>query len=231
MVPSSWASSGIPSIWRTRGEPSCRTVPSAVKPGADPVFSGSAETSMVFGKPCSRRRVSSSTVKPLAAATAGALTTFTFSSSTAFSTPASTALRSRCVPTSATSPAYRMRIRAGLDAANALLHFRNVLGVDHLPRLRTYGRVERDEIAFGQKLIERHQFHGQLSCCRFADEWIKRNNAHIEGFCPGCHLAADATETNETQRFAAHLGARRRFFPAALAHGGIEFWKLPDKRQ
>src|SRR5207248_2296349 len=110
------ASTGMPSMARTRGEPSCKTVPSAVKPGS-PAFSDRAETSSVLGKPSSRRRVSSSTVKPLAAATAGALTTFTFSSSTAFSTPASTALRSRCVPTSATSPAYRMRIRAGLDAA------------------------------------------------------------------------------------------------------------------
>jgi len=58
--------------------------------------------------------------------------------------------------------------------------------------------VQRDKVAFGQKLIERYQFDGQFSRCRFADEWIKRNNAHIEGFRPGCHFAADAAETDET---------------------------------
>src|SRR6266436_3518131 len=39
MVPSSCASSGIPSICSTRGEPSWRTVPSAVKPATEPLFS------------------------------------------------------------------------------------------------------------------------------------------------------------------------------------------------
>src|SRR5450755_1908811 len=118
IVPSSCASTGIPPICKTRGVPSCKTVPSTMNSVApEAPFSGSDDTSSVFGKPCSRRRVSSTTVKPRAAATCGALTTLTFSSSTAFSSPASTALRSKFVPTSATSPAYRMRIRAGLDAA------------------------------------------------------------------------------------------------------------------
>jgi len=63
--------------------------------------------------------------------------------------------------------------RAALTMRTPLLHFRNGPGVDHLPRLRTYCRVERDKVAFGQKLIERHEFHGQFSCRRFADEWIK----------------------------------------------------------
>ena len=43
--------------------------------------------SRVLGNPCSRRRVSSSTVRPRDAATCGAFTTFTFSSSTAFKEP------------------------------------------------------------------------------------------------------------------------------------------------
>ena len=119
----------------------------------------------------------------------------------------------------------------GVDDAHALLHFRNGPGVDHLPCLRTYRRVQGDKIAFGQKLIERHKFHGKFSCRRFADEWIIRNNTHIKRFRPGCHLAADTAKTDKAQSLAAHFGARRRFFPAALAHGRIKLWKLANKRQ
>src|SRR5260370_12617589 len=104
-------------------------------------------------------------------------------------------------------------ISGGIDDANALLHFRNGPGVDHLPRLRTYGRVQRDKVAFGQKLLERYQFHGPLSCCRFADESTKRNNAPIEGFPPGCHLAAAAPDPHEPPPLAPHIHSPPQFSP------------------
>ena len=100
-VPSSGASSSIPSSSSIRGEPSCATVPSTVS--ACPPFS--AATSNVFGNPRSRRRVVSSTISPRAAAACDAFTKFTFSSSTEFSIPISTALRITCEPSSAGSPA------------------------------------------------------------------------------------------------------------------------------
>ena len=118
-----------------------------------------------------------------------------------------------------------------VDDAHALLHLRDRRRVDHVPRLRAHRRVQRDKITFRQKLIEWHKFHGQLPRRGFADERIVSNDAHIERFRPRRYLAADAAEPNEPQGLPAHFGARRGFFPPALAHGSIKFWELTNKRQ
>src|SRR5712692_4071975 len=91
---------------RKRGDVPCSTVPSMDTERAHGTWgSHNAATSMVCGKPYSRRRVCSSTARPRAAATVPAFTRFTFSSRTVLSRPANTALRKICVPSSAGSPA------------------------------------------------------------------------------------------------------------------------------
>ncbi len=118
-----------------------------------------------------------------------------------------------------------------IDDAHALLHSRDGSGIDHVARLRAHSRVQRNKIAFGKKLIERHEFHGQFPRCRFADERIISDDAHIESFRPRRHFAPDAAKTHQPQSLSTHFGAGRRFFPPTFAHRRVKFWKLPNQRQ
>src|SRR5260221_17003 len=243
MVPSSCDSTGIPFICNTRGEPSRKTVPSTVNSAAESeaALSGSAETSSVLGKPCSRRRVSSSTASRRPAATCGAFTTFTFSSSTAFSRPVSTALRRGCGPTSATCPSHRIRIRAGFVqpfAGNSVgpersrFHLRQSLRIDQILRGWAERGVQRDEIAFGEQPLEWNQLDLHFARGGFADVRVIAKNAHVECFSAHGDLASDTSQTDEAQRLAANFGPRGAgFLPAALLNGLIQARTLVGQRE
>src|SRR5580704_6270345 len=115
--------------------------------------------------------------------------------------------------------------------AHTFLHLGDGGGVDHVFGLRAYGGVEGDEVAFGVKLIEGHEFHGELARGGFADKGIVADDAHLETIRASGHFAADAAETDQAERLAADFGAGRGFLPAAFAHGSIELGQLAGQRE
>ncbi len=93
----------------------------------------------------------------------------------------------------------------GVHDARRLLHFLNGLGIDHFLRRGTQRAVHGNKIALCQKFVQCHQPDLQLFACGFADVRIIGNHFHIERFGAPRDFAANSSQSNQPQSFAAQF--------------------------
>src|SRR5215211_274617 len=94
--------------------------------------------------------------------------------------------------------------------------------------LRSQRDVQRHEIGFREKLLERNIAHRMFLRELGIFERIKGKDAHIESPSAFCHLLPDSSQTDDTDRGATDLATeqeeRTPRLPFALADIGDRLW-------
>ena len=99
-------------------------------------------------------------------------------------------------------------------------------------RLRVQGRVEGDEVASRQELVEGQELHVHGLGHRRGDEGVVTRDLHPEGTAARGHLAPDPPETDDAQALAAELDPRERLpVPLPRLHGGVGLGDVAGDRE
>ena len=95
-----------------------------------------------------------------------------------------------------------------VDHADSLLAGRQGLLVQHVPRLRKQGDVERDVVSLRPDLLQRQSLDSEGSCLFRSDDGIIADGPHTKGSHASRDFASNATQADDRQRLAKHLVPR-----------------------
>ena len=114
----------------------------------------------------------------------------------------------------------------------ALLHLREVGGVDHALGLRRESDVQADVVGLGEQLVQRHQRDLQLLREAEGDVGIVRDDLHAERDRALGDLDANLAQPDDAQGLALEFGALQGFlFPLAGMRRGVGLGKMARQRQ
>ena len=89
-------------------------------------------------------------------------------------------------------------------------------GIDHFFGAGAERGVQRDVIGAREKIGERQELDFEFFGDLLAHVGIVRENCHFECVRAARHFGADAAQTDQAERLAAHFGAHgARFFPSS----------------
>ena len=88
-----------------------------------------------------------------------------------------------------------------VDQYNAFLHFRDGVGVDHMPVLFSERAVERYDVASFPELVERNVFNAGISC----GELVVSDYVHSESAADVYEDPADLARTDDADRLAVQI--------------------------
>ena len=114
-----------------------------------------------------------------------------------------------------------------VDEMNAILHFRDGVGIDHVAGFFGERRVDGDVVRFREQGVEIDELDADLVCAFFSDVWVVTDDVHFKRLHALGHTATDTTNTDDAQRASLQLNAREALaVPLAFLDGLVRLWNV-----
>ena len=119
-----------------------------------------------------------------------------------------------------------------VDEMNAVLHFRDGVGIDHIAGFFGERCVDGDVVRFCEQRVKIDELNANLVCAFFGDVWVVTDDVHFKRLHALGHTAADTTNTDDAQRASLQLDAREALaVPLAFLDGLVRLWDVAGDRK